>query len=1341
MSLLLRDQTTGALWKTKAPTSELLLLLQSTHRFIDVSMSSSGNAFAVLLSNNFIYSLNLERNSFYRVIPPASSPVLHISISQLLPKNRNLILASTISEVFILDPCAFDDQELISVIPTSLPPSEAFFHPFKPIFTVLLSESLTVYRVSDCSPVRTVSHRFSSPSSSPFISHCFGPSNCVFILTVDAHLIAFDLDTLKPVCVFSNFLGTFSEISETKFRIKSDVNCSTVVIYGSNHLFVIDCSDMSSTATVSRHFTFPNQINDVDFPSSTLLSVSSVDGFRLFSLSSPTSIEMVYSKIEPLEGSSSAACKSVLIKESSVTVDVTSCFVYDLFKLIEAQKSQSLGQNFGHSLTSRSKISGPDAYSVKISHQNFAVSSQPANATSAGAPSDTRRTSFSATQTLKEVEKKSELSEKFEKTRRESSTDYLSSFPLSSSLSSLTTPSFKDSSSSVPPSVSSLPHYADLSNFLSTKHRLPNQHRSSTWKYLASLPLNVDAFRALQLKSGTSGGSRVDRIVNYLKIVIPDLKYLSENLSLGRLISHFARVFRSDIELFEFSLFWILNFFRGFLDYRPHLPIHLLSACYALLSDQCPKLVEFYSSLGLTTPFLFWNALSSVLSCWFPHSEWLELVDNFLLHNQLFFLCSVVALHKLVSTSVLGLSNKEQVVRFFNNESLAVSAADVIDCTKSIISSINPSTYFPSFVTAPFSVISSSSSVYPSLSLPPPFNADYALTEYENIKRSEQEYLHKELSNLSIAELAERVQKLQADSNIHLAQLDYLAEIEKERTEQLRVEEQFKLKTESERGAAERALRLKEVELKEEREIQVLQRIQKAKEDGLQYLTSKISDLRQYNNLAIQSKQDEEALRRAELEAIQRGIERDCVIIEQGHKLKLKNMADKAVKQTQDAHKELIHKLEVEDRQRGIRLTAAAERRRQTRVQAQNSEDQLKLEMGLLEAELERRSMERKVEAEARVREQEEKELLLTEQAVEINQKRLDLAREQEQIAMKEILDQRTQFLNELRDARRRTLEQEKARREMELEQQAVDLQMAERQIKKDLWETEVRDELRKVEQAEDQEEERLRQALIDFEVSRRGDRIKVEDIRRQQEELKSRLDFERELMKEAAAVRDVERERFDYFRRDLRTRTDTELAEITRRHQQALDILRIEREKKLLEMPEEERRRVYRELVPRLEEERKRLSERLTQAQEQSHQHIQSQVVASPSLQSTPTTMTSSVVSTTSSMLSSPFSQSSSSPLPSVSATDDTSTTFEFRPQRVVTSPSSLAQSGALLFGNVRLPSDSSTAQSTVSTSSTSIQMDQGNYSFLEQLRREAQTALRGQHLSAIDTTSSSSL
>ncbi|KAL0212683.1 hypothetical protein RCL1_006309 [Eukaryota sp. TZLM3-RCL] len=109
--------------------------------------------------------------------------------------------------------------------------------------------------------------------------------------------------------------------------------------------------------------------------------------------------------------------------------------------------------------------------------------------------------------------------------------------------------------------------------------------------------------------------------------------------------------------------------------------------------------------------------------------------------------------------------------------------------------------------------------------------------------------------------------------------------------------------------------------------------------------------------------------------------------------------------------------------------------------------------------------------------------------------------------------------------------------------------------------------------------------------------------------------------------------------------------------------------------------------------------------------------------------------------MLSSPFSQSSSSPLPSVCATDDTSTAFEFRPQRVVTSPSSIAQSGALLFGNVRLPSDSSTAQSTVSTSSTSIQMDQGNYSFLEQLRREAKTALRGQHLSAIDTTSSSSL
>ncbi|KAL0249061.1 hypothetical protein GEMRC1_004295 [Eukaryota sp. GEM-RC1] len=499
------------------------------------------------------------------------------------------------------------------------------------------------------------------------------------------------------------------------------------------------------------------------------------------------------------------------------------------------------------------------------------------------------------------------------------------------------------------------------------------------------------------------------------------------------------------------------------------------------------------------------------------------------------------------------------------------------------------------------------------------------------------------------------------------------------------MEHKFKLSCDAKRQSAERQLRFKHLELKEQRSLALLKALQSSREDALTHLDQRAQDLRRSNNYAVESRAEEEELRRAELNSLQREIEREAKIVEESHGKQMSFMIDQAAKTREETRQDVVAKLEAEDKARAIRLNAARQRRQVSRDEALKAQDQLQIEQSLMEAELERRAMERKLDAESRVRQVETEEYILTEQSWEQAKDREELKRKQEEHNLRNILEQRTQFHTDLAKERRELLENDKKRRALELEKQAERLRDAESELRSSQWELAIREELKIATEAEDKEEDRLKDVLLEFDAGRRKDQMKLVDLERAQAELKNRLDFERELLKEASDVRQQERDQFERFRRDLRSRTDAELGEMYKRHSEALNILRVERERKLLDLPEDERRRVYREMLPKLEAERERLSKMIEETAHE-HQSLLQRAAVSPTATSSPS------VDTSPSLTSPEYTSSasvSSSPLRNVQLPDTFPSTSPFQQIDLTTSSESHT---SFRPQRVTLPSDSST-------------------------------------------------
>ncbi|KAL0206888.1 hypothetical protein P9112_012599 [Eukaryota sp. TZLM1-RC] len=1386
MSILLDGKQTGCLWPTlKKPSGENILTIQSSHEIIDCAFSYSGDAVTCLLSNNHIYLVNLQRNSFYRTVPPASSPICLLAISKLYRKNRHYILASTSSEVYLLDPCATPNEEVLTVIPTSSPTLCISFHPSQPYFGVLSSTSLDVYNIFSCTLVQAISSSLTSSIRSPFLNFCF-TNNFTYII-----------NNQGIVTLITPSFSLFAHLSllespPASLRLLCEPSTSLLVTFVSNTLYLSDTSSLSSTFTIIKSVTFPSLITSCCFVSGSLVVVACQDGFRLLSFTNGKFELISFRGIAP-KIVTGGGCKLGIIVDpfSSTGNEFYSLYLVDVFNLVENDKkfptkntlksTQIIGSDTIEVQVDRPELSKSQPFSStsrRVSELGRDVSdtvgsgrpelskSQPFSSTSrrvselgrdvsdtvgSGRPELSKSQPFSSTSrrvselgrdvsdTVGSGRPELSKSQPFSSTSRRVSElgrdvsdtvgsgrpELSKSQPFSS-----TSRRVSELGRDVSDTPSVLHHYDDLLNYLSRNHQFPADQRSFVYKYLCCLPLNGEAFESLYSKVGASFGGlrKCQKLVKLLEALNPELIKISAVFDFSKLFSVFSIIFKQEIELFEFTLFLLFNYCRGFFDYRPHIPIHLLGSCSSLLFKVNPQVFNFLTEKEFNVAYLFWKPFSTFFSCWFNTDEVLRILDHILTHNQVFFLVFAVSCYSMLKSVLLALSTKEQVLNVLMNK-LPIAIDDAIGTTLRILDSINPTIYFPPFVLNSFFYLPSGSDTYPALALGSPVDPNTALETFERIRDEESLYLDDQLSRLEAEEVRERLEEIQAQNTSYLSQLSYLKEMERESLNRLQLEESFKLANQAKKESNDRQMRFRELELKEERSLAMVKTLQESRQQGLNYLDQKVSDLRRFNNLQVESRSEEEALRKAQLDVLQRGIDRDKEIAREAYERKTKAMIDSAAQKRQDGQNEMIEKLRQEDELRAVRLKAAAERRRNLTQQEQDLEQEIQIEHDLLKAELERRAMERKIESEGRTRREEEEEMLLTEKAMDQNRRRLELIKKTEQENMNEILEQRTKIHDEELKERKRILDQEKQRRLLELEQQSADLERGESELKRRLWETEIREELKVAEESEQKEEERLKEALLEFEMARKRDRMKVSDVRRVQEELKNRLDFEREILRESANIRAQERDTFDRFRRDLRTRTDAELVEIQRRHSHALEMLKLEREKKLMELPDEERRKVYREMLPKLEEERKRLAVHLSTAKE-THQEALQEVLPSPSAYSTMSTPQSTVSTI------SPTSESSempnTTPFQLVDVTAPPESNTQFRPQRVVYPVSSSSDSRRTRRFFLGSGQGTSSQYSEPSVQDTSSFEGPGVRAsrFLDQLRKEAQQALHSESL-----------
>lgn len=207
----------------------------------------------------------------------------------------------------------------------------------------------------------------------------------------------------------------------------------------------------------------------------------------------------------------------------------------------------------------------------------------------------------------------------------------------------------------------------------------PSVHRLKIWEQLLELPNNYTAY---------------NNIINR-KDVFDDIfkKYPLENklsmTALKKLLSNlvtwspffanvdfmpvfafpFIKVFQNKpVACFESICTIIINWCQHWFEYYPLTPFNILAIIENIFYEHDPEILNFFTTLKLSSSIYAWPLLSSAFSEVLPCSEWLIFWDHVFSNEVSFLICATAAYNIIQRDLILKIRNIETLKCFYQNQ-------------------------------------------------------------------------------------------------------------------------------------------------------------------------------------------------------------------------------------------------------------------------------------------------------------------------------------------------------------------------------------------------------------------------------------------------------------------------------------------------------------------------------------------------------------------------------------------------------------------------------------------------------------------------------------------------
>ncbi|CAG9462793.1 unnamed protein product [Pedinophyceae sp. YPF-701] len=725
----------------------------------------------------------------------------------------------------------------------------------------------------------------------------------------------------------------------------------------------------------------------------------------------------------------------------------------------------------------------------------------------------------------------------------------------------------------------------------------PEKYRPLCWRSLLKLPSNREAFRAL----ATAGihpafndlGERyplrdrtlLSRLARTLSAMAHWCPMFGEVAYMPALAFPLVRAFGKDeLHCFEALATLVRNWSAGWFATFPAPPVALLTRLDPVLAHHDPELfAAFQGALGgCQAPA--WALMSTLLSEVLSRAEWMKVFDHMVSNPPSFLAYAVLAYMAHFRGAIMAADSGEEVdvfVRRCNaldvNKLIQLAyrmrdtTPDAIKLEDGAFLALPPGDTYPPFTGYPKSAV------------------DLHLAERERIRAEEEAIARR---RRVVHELEERTRAMQAQEASWAAEKRRVAEVEAERRAALRrVEEEAAIER---LGLDDRAKeeRLKQVALVEAQYRANLAQLKEEWTRELEALRRDVEHKRKLADLDLRGRAEEEKLRAVEFAAQQRMWALDEEAAREAAQRRVRAGVEATRVADAGAAAEREREWAAEEEAAALQKRAMAEKAaKEAAVQAELAAAAEAAQMAAGSA-IEGAAADAELERRRRLRRMAEAAAVEQARAADAERARKGALMKQDEDHVRARVEEMRRAAEEAGRRRADALAAATEARQREAAGLRDRADAVERAMRRRENDAQVDERQRQLAKEGAREEAALRALLAEIAAERARDAEAERELDAREAVLAERLAHARRVGEEEGRAEDDERARFQALREELLDRQARANGEATRQHEEVMARLQLEREKQLLELDTQWRRRVAREEMLRLEQEQRKVDD-----------------------------------------------------------------------------------------------------------------------------------------------------